>query len=342
MSVSANSEDLLSMYKKWPELLLRGYEEGLRVNERLDLDAYEGVVFCGMGGSGIVGDYASLFVDKSVGVVKGVKPPTYVGEGSLVVAISYSGETLETLMCVLDSIERGASILAVTRRGSTLARLAQLMGLGVASVLEGLVPRASLPNMLGLVLGALVGKSVANEVDKASEVLAEVEWSLVDRLVKHLEGGLPVIGACGSFGVLATRWSNELAENAKTPSIVEVYPEAAHNSIVGWERPPAIEYRFLLLKLHEQGICRYIEDMLEGIYAARGPLQVIDLRERITKQGLLATLLHASQLAGLVSVGLAKVKDVDPLRTVNIDTYKSSVLREVKVEVARRLRDWLG
>ena len=53
-----------------------------------------------MGDSGIVGDVltaaAAPFMPVPVTVVKGYVPPDYVGTGSLVLAVSFSGDTEET------------------------------------------------------------------------------------------------------------------------------------------------------------------------------------------------------------------------------------------------------
>ncbi|HLH27626.1 MAG TPA: SIS domain-containing protein, partial [Acidimicrobiales bacterium] len=81
----------------------------------------ENVVVLGMGGSGIAGDVlavsAAPFMPVPVAVVKGYVPPDYVGTGSLVFAISFSGGTEETLEAAAAAYEAGAALVAVTGGG---------------------------------------------------------------------------------------------------------------------------------------------------------------------------------------------------------------------------------
>ena len=64
-------------------------------------DDVDSVLVLGMGGSGIVGDLlpvvAGPFMPVPVVVVKGYEPPSYVTDRTLVFAISFSGDTEETL-----------------------------------------------------------------------------------------------------------------------------------------------------------------------------------------------------------------------------------------------------
>jgi len=64
-------------------------------------DQIENVVVLGMGGSGIAGDVvvaaAAPFMSVPVTVVKGYELPDFVGASSLVFAMSFSGDTEETL-----------------------------------------------------------------------------------------------------------------------------------------------------------------------------------------------------------------------------------------------------
>ena len=67
---------------------------GLKLPRR---ERVENVVVLGMGGSGIAGDVveaaAAPLLPVPVTVVKSYECPAYVGEGSLVFAISFSGDT---------------------------------------------------------------------------------------------------------------------------------------------------------------------------------------------------------------------------------------------------------
>jgi len=105
------------------------------------------VVVAGMGGSGIAGDVlAALAYFRSpvpVLTVKGDRLPAFVGPSTLLVAVSYSGATDETLAAVEEGLSAGARLVAVCS-GGRLAELAQRHGAPVALVAPGRMPRAAL------------------------------------------------------------------------------------------------------------------------------------------------------------------------------------------------------
>src|SRR5207237_3807566 len=91
-------------------------------------DAVNAVVVLGMGGSGIAGDMvaavAQPFMPVPVVVAKSYELPAFVGEGSLVFAVSFSGDTEETVEAASEAAVQGAKIVAVTQ-GGELTRLAK-------------------------------------------------------------------------------------------------------------------------------------------------------------------------------------------------------------------------
>src|SRR5438477_8005754 len=109
-------------------------------------EAVENVVVLGMGGSGIAGDLvlavAAPFMAIPVVVLKSYTVPAFVGEGSLVFAISFSGDTEETVEAATEAAVQGAKIVAISQ-GGELTRLAKAWGSPVVSVPDDIpAPRA--------------------------------------------------------------------------------------------------------------------------------------------------------------------------------------------------------
>ncbi|MFX8637184.1 SIS domain-containing protein, partial [Acinetobacter baumannii] len=73
--------------------------------------------------------------------------PHWVGQGTLVLACSYSGNTEETLASYEEAKKRGASVIAVTS-GGALGTLAHADGFPVVQVPGGQPPRTALGYML--------------------------------------------------------------------------------------------------------------------------------------------------------------------------------------------------
>ena len=294
-----------------------------------------------MGGSGIVGEFFSTIFkgEPLLQIIKSFDIQNYVSKKTLAIAVSYSGETLETLTCTQKAIEHGARVYAITNKKSTLAKIVGLEK--VIPVTPGLLPRTDLPEMLGSLLGLILGDKYQNEIAEISLALKDQQILEKGKEIAHFinKDGLPVISICGKLSPIATRWAQELAENSKIPSMVRIYPEAAHNFIVGWEKAPKLPYRFLLLKYNKKGICYSIEEMLCNIYkkVASAKFYQLDFRD-LSDSNELRILLISSLIAGYTSVYLAKLKNVDPIKTENINFYKSQVVSKFKKELLRRLK----
>jgi glucose/mannose-6-phosphate isomerase len=90
------------------------------------LGAVDNVVLGGVGGSGIIGDILLDCLRESndipVVVSRTLGVPRLVGKGTLFVAISYSGETSETLGQVEQGSRNGAKVVAITSGGRLLSK----------------------------------------------------------------------------------------------------------------------------------------------------------------------------------------------------------------------------
>jgi glucose/mannose-6-phosphate isomerase len=216
------------------------------------------VVVCGMGGSGIAGDVlAAVAGDGSPVPVlthRGPGLPAWVGAVDLVVAVSCSGTTEETLSALEEAVRRGCRLLVVGRAGSPLDDLGQRGRAVFVPVPQGRQPRASLwslatPVVLaGHALGLLHAPPQA--VAAAAAVLEDVAdrcrpdaGHLVNpakRLAVHLAGSVPVLwGTSPMAGVSAYRFACQLNENAQVPAVWGVLPEAGHNQVVALDGPLA-------------------------------------------------------------------------------------------------------
>src|SRR6059036_2353193 len=97
-----------------PEQLTRGLAIGGNLGP---LAVGRRVTVVGMGGSAIAGEILASWLAAERGlpldVVKDFSLPPEVGDGDLVVAVSYSGNTLETLAVTREAVVRGCDILGL-------------------------------------------------------------------------------------------------------------------------------------------------------------------------------------------------------------------------------------
>ena len=218
------------------------------------------IVVTGMGGSGISGQvFAALAATHSrVPVVshRGYLLPSWVGAHDLVIALSASGRTEETIAAAAEAARRGCSVVAITAEASPLASavLAARTAFIVPVDVQGRMPRASMWTLLTplLLIGQALG--VCNADDTAIRIAADiaddmsrrcgVDVTLADNPAKQLglqlAESLPMIWGTGEVGPVASyRAISQLAENAKMPAIHGEIPESQHNQVVVFDGPYA-------------------------------------------------------------------------------------------------------
>ncbi len=231
--------------------------------------ALERVVIVGMGGSAISGDLlAALVQDTCVLPLQVFReyslPPYAAGPGTLVIALSFSGSTEETLSAAAQATERGARLLAITT-GGPLADLADRAGGEVWPIAYDSQPRAALGWLYGLLLGAAarLGLTPPLEADIAEAVERlrddRARWTAASptsrnpakRVAGQMMDCIPVIWGAGLLAPVAARWKTQLNENAKTAAYAEQMPELNHNAIVGILTPEELmrRHKFQIVQL---------------------------------------------------------------------------------------------
>ena len=209
------------------------------------------VVVAGMGGSGISGDVLAAVAGPScpvpVVVHRDYGLPGWVGANDLVLSVSCSGSTAETLSATDEAIRRGAPLVGVGGADSPLAQRCTGARAPYVPVEMHVGPRATLWGLATplVIIGARVGlldlgpddlEAAAGRLEQIAEACHPDREAFVNPakvLSLELAGTLPVVWGGGAVGpVAAYRLSCQLAENAKLPSVYGALPEAHHNQIV--------------------------------------------------------------------------------------------------------------
>ena len=244
--------DTLAMFEAaagLPEQVEAAVAAAASVDELPRHDDIENVVVLGMGGSGIAGDIlpviAGPFMAVPVLVHKGYGVPNFVDEHTLVFAVSFSGDTEETVEAATDAAGAGARIVAVTR-GGELGRLAEAWGAPSIAIADGIpMPRAgigavAIPPMIvlermGLFPGASAWIAAAVEQLRRRRDQLVADDNPAERLARHIGRMMPIIyGGAGIGAVASYRWKTQFNENAKVAAFANQLPEACHNEICGW------------------------------------------------------------------------------------------------------------
>ena len=264
-----DSDDMLHLLSSFSGQCKRGWEIG----EALKLEGYKeripnNIVIAGMGGSGIGGDLVKAVVGSQfpcpIIVHRGYTLPAFVTSQTLFIAVSYSGNTEETLLSVEQALSQGATILAVTS-GGKLKAFAAANGLPCVTIPAGQPPRASLGYLLMPILSVLARLGFAPDLDFQSDLeetialLGKLEGdfppdvleSQPKQLAQALHGKLPVIYAPQELEAIAMRWKGQMNENSKSLAYYSVYPEMNHNEIEGWKHPSGLTKQCHVIQLRD-------------------------------------------------------------------------------------------
>lgn len=298
------------------------------------------VVVLGMGGSGIAGDVAALVADERGQVpvipVKGYELPRWVGDSTTVVAVSYSGNTEETLAAVDVAAAAGASVLAVTS-GGALGERAASDGWPVVGIPGGQQPRASLPFLTVPVLvaleraGAWTGvidalQGIGSHLERCRADWRSERTDSVVQLAEGLVGRVPVwYGGRGVPALVAHRAKCQVNENAALPSFANELPELDHNEVVGWETPSDLTRVFACVQLRSDDEHPQVRRRIGATLDLVGDAFAEVHEHRLTGADPLARLAAGVLFVDLVSVHLALRTGTDPTPVRVIEELKRRI-----------------
>ncbi|MFF3440491.1 SIS domain-containing protein [Streptosporangium sp. NPDC002721] len=216
------------------------------------------VVVAGVGGSGIAGDILNVVCGHGaplpIVTVRSYRLPGWVGATDLVIAVSRSGRTEETLAVAAEAVRRGCRLLAVGGPDSPLHAIARQAGAPFVPAVSGGQGRAavwalSVPLVVAAVELGLVEaeEAVFEEVAKRLEDLAHrcrpASESFINpgkSLAMELAETVPMIwGSSPLAAVAARRWAGRLNTDGRYPAIWGELPEAGHDQVAALDGPLA-------------------------------------------------------------------------------------------------------
>lgn len=286
------------------------------------------VLISGLGGSATSADFAKALADNQgsapVSVNRDYGAPAWLGSGDLMLAVSYSGNTEETLSAYDAAKSQGAGIVVVTT-GGQLADRAMADGFPVIIVPGGQPPRTALGYLLIPTLrileslGVLPQQPLGEAIDgmanaaKAWQVDVAQDNNVAKKLATDLHGSLALLYGLGSWqSAVAYRWKAQINENAKRMTFMHAYPELCHNELLGW------------IGAHKQGVASWKTVVLgDGTESEKMKTRAKTIAELsrdksetfwIEQSGdsLIETMLRLTHLGDYVSIYMAALGREDP------------------------------
>jgi len=314
------------------------------------------IVVAGMGGSGIGGellkDWTRDRITVPVEVCKEYSLPAYANKHTLVLVVSYSGETEETLSVFRDAIKRKCMIVCVSS-GGKLHEFSEKLGFPHLLVPSGMAPRATLPYLFLPLIATLEKIGLISSFDKEiSETIRVLEQVSADnspeipsgrnfskKLAVNINGTVPAVYGFGSYRTVAQRLKTQFNENSKNPAKWESFPELDHNEIVGWEEAKQFTKCFSAIFVRDGEEPPEIRQRIEVTreLMSRHVKKLFDVHS--LGESLLAKMASVICTGDFTSVYLAVLRGIDPTPVKTITLLKQKLEQTgVKEKVLRELQ----
>jgi len=239
-----DKSEMYKIYDKWPEIAKESYNEE---NKHMDVKDIDHIIFAGMGGSGTIGDVMKSILSKAdihVNVNKGYTLPNTVDKNTLIVIISVSGNTQETISILKQAFNSDAKIIAFSS-GGKIEEFCKEKKIIFKKISIHHSPRASFPGFFFSILNILknIIPITQEEIHESISVLEKTRLLInsentssenISIRIAEWINNTPVIYYPRGLNSVATRFKNSLQENSKIHVIIEELLESSHNGVVAW------------------------------------------------------------------------------------------------------------
>jgi len=235
----------------------RQFKAGLEAAEKVKIKgSFNKIILCGMGGSALPGDILKI-VAKELGmnlpiyIHRNYGLPYFADKNSLIICISYSGDTEETVSALKEAIKKGLKVLGISS-GGELTILCKRDRIPVAIVSKGYQPRMALGFQFASLIKILTNcKLVKNSLEAISSLERDLKPERFEmtgkKLAEKLYKKTPILYASEKFEGLTRVWKNKINESPKTLAIINFFPEINHNELSGFINPQG-KFHLLVFK----------------------------------------------------------------------------------------------
>ncbi|MDD5454791.1 MAG: bifunctional phosphoglucose/phosphomannose isomerase [Candidatus Ratteibacteria bacterium] len=299
------------------------------------------IVISGMGGSSVGGDLLKNFLRDRIKlplvVNRSYTLPSWVNKDTLLVCVSYSGNTEETLNTYKIGMEKGCKLVVISS-GGELTNLAKKDSVPTVLITDNKIPprvafsylffpQLFILRMLGFI--KIEDKELTETIQTLENLRKELDINVpknensAKKIAEEIYKTIPLIYTTSDYmEAVGIRWKTQINENSKWPAYSVFFPELDHNEIMGWEGHDTSIAGFSLILLKDKGesermikriniTCSLIEEKLA---------QIIEVYSK--GDGLLARMLSLLYIGDYVSFYLAMLNGVEPIEVKSIMTLK--------------------
>jgi glucose/mannose-6-phosphate isomerase len=326
-----DSQKMYQVYDKWPDIAREAFESN---QKPIHLNEIKHMVFAGMGGSGAIGDLFAAVLSKTkihLNIVKGYLLPKTVDPNTLVIIISVSGNTVESLSALASAKKIGCKIIIFTSGGKIL-EYAKEKKIEYRIIPQHHSPRASFVPYVYSILKVLYNtlkikeEDILESISEMANLNKKINSSNLTNenpalnLAKWISG-TPIIYYPWGLEIVAIRFRNSLQENSKIHTIAEDVIEACHNGIVAWERKSNV-HPILIIGQDDYVKTKERWEILKKFFELNG----IESREIVSGNGsILSKIINLIYLLDYSTIYKAVLLETDPSPVKSINFIKSKL-----------------
>jgi len=340
-------KNMLGASAEFPEQIEQTWNEWKNIPLPPHFLNVKNVLLLGIGGSGIGAALVATLAEKMCNIpvanCRDYSLPTWVDRNTLIIAISHSGNTEETLTTFAEATTKTDKLITISTGGRLASLGSQHKALNYQYQSNVPQPRVATGYQIASLL-AIFGKLKFIEIndDDINEAVILLKgmvkklsaenattYNLAKQLAQKLFGKIPVVVGSGTLSEVARRWKGDFNENAKQASYFEILPEMNHNALVGFEFPKNLTDKIFVIILQSQH--DHARNKLRQLIVA----QILQKRriqyETVMMQpagSVYAEMFQAITFGGFVSIYLAILNNTDP-EPVEIIKFLKDKLSEV-------------
>lgn len=319
-----DSQNMAGFLERLQEQVVEGYKLGQNIGLH---GPFENIVFCGIGGSALGGRIIKSYIGNKVPVfiIDDYSLPDFANEKSLVFAVSYSGNTEETLETFKKAVGRKLNIICLSH-GGKLLQLAEEHKLPFIKIPEAIQPRMSYGYQVFSLLRILENCSILEKQPSLAENIAvfigkekEAIKNKAKEISKKLLNKIPLIYSSKSLEAAAYKWKKNFNENSKIMAFTNVFPEHNHNELNGFVRPNGNFHVLFIRDKEDHPKVRKRMEVVKKIVEEKGiGTSMVDTHG----SNLLERIISTIYLGDWASYYLAMDYGVDPTPVEMVEKFK--------------------
>lgn len=293
------------------------------------------IIFCGMGGSALAADFLkAVFAEYKISVPicihKDYDLPLTVTKNSVIICISYSGNTEETI----SSYKKASSLklkTIVVAGGGQLQKIARKNKIPYIDIpTKNIPPRLSALCILSSLIKILVNSGIlpSSAITKLISDGKNIKISEIEKqgygLAEKIADKTPLIYSSAKLNPLAYFLKIAFNENSKIHAFLNILPECQHNEIQGFS-DSALSPNFYTIFLKERSGERRLDKRINIM------MEILDKRDfefslvEINSKNIFESIISAFIFSGFASLKLANNLKHNPIEVPIIEELKKAL-----------------